>query len=641
MSKNVLKVPDYLSIDYETYKRRISNVLRKSTTFKDFDFEGSNISLLIELLGYQSELNTYYLNKIAQEVYDDSAQLYENVHRIASMKGFKPRGYIASKTYVTVSIPQYVPRINEKNFDFKDSIYIPYGTNFTATILDINETSVNKVVNFVNTTPLLLTVPNYEDNPQNPAWVDIEPDKLQFTFRVPLVQGELVRLNYTGADIIDGKIYLPFYSFNHDSFDSQTYSTMSLSVNGTFWERVPTFYSKMSNLNDNTMSELNNNVFALNFNKYKQYVVEFSSFKNVPDSVDEIEISIIRCDGANGNIGRNLITRVEHNKIINLTKEIYPKTEYITITNPDPATGGQNPQEIQDLVDGGKGNISSQERCVTRDDYEMYLKSRQDILGATAYGEQEISKKGNVKEYNKVHISVVPSQFTPETIVGKFENWKTEIKEAEVFKPLAYYNGFVEDLKTFLEPRKFITTYEQFEVPDLVHFAFHIGLKVSPYYNFTEVTDVFMDKLEYYFTTNNRSFGDTISFMEMHNWLLDIKNVTQEKTWELIKGIENIVFRQIWIKRDPIPKWKRDFYALPVQGGTYTNGEGIEESVTKGYNIVIDNGALIYPPNDELDFPQYTKKEFLHSVDNKMKVIRLGPLQFPVLSVEHCGITKE
>ena len=629
---NLLLTPDYLSIDYETYKKRIITILRKTTEFKDFDFEGSNLSVLIELLGYQNELITYYLNKIALEVYDDSAQLYENVWRIASLKGYKARGYISAKTNITVSIPQIVPRINQKNFDFGEIIYIPYGTKFTATIPDITDNKQHINLDFISCTPLMLTVPTYT------AEDDIN---LQFTFNVPVIQGDSVVLTYTGNDIVDNKIYLPFYQFNHDIFDNQEHSTMSLSVNGEYWTRLPNFYSGMSNLNDNTINDDNKKVFSLSYNKYQQYVIEFSKFKEIPSDLDDIEITIIKCNGAQGNIGKNLITKVEANKIINMNKQIYIKNEYIAVTNNEAATGGQNPQEITDLVDGGRGNISSQERCVTSNDYITYLKSRQDILAANAFGEKDISKLGNTKEYNKVHISIVPAQYNAQTVIGTYENWETDIKKGYIFKPKAYYSGFVEDLKRFLEPRKIITTYEQFEIPDIVYFAFHIGLKVNKFYNFVDVSNVFMDKLEYYFAAKNRNFADTISFMDMHNWLLDTNNVTQTKTWDLIKGIENIVFRQIWINSKDIPVWKRNFYSLPIEGGKYIDNEGIERYVSKGYNIQIPTESLIYPPNDELDYPQYTKKDFMYPVDNKLKVIQLGPNQFPILATEFCGINQE
>jgi hypothetical protein len=216
--------PDYLSVNFDTYKDRVATVLRKNSEFKDFDFTGSNLSVLIELLAYQNEINTYYLNKLSSEVYDDSVQLWENAWRIASMKGYKARGYVSAKANLTVSIPQIIPKTTQKNFEFGDTIYIPYGTKFTAEITD-NVTNNKTTLQYINTAPLMLTVPTYDTANE----ID-----LQFTFNVPVVQGEVVTLNYIGNDIVDNTIILPFYQFNHDVFDTQEYSTMSLSVQNEF-----------------------------------------------------------------------------------------------------------------------------------------------------------------------------------------------------------------------------------------------------------------------------------------------------------------------------------------------------------------------------------------------------------------------
>jgi hypothetical protein len=135
--------------------------------------------------------------------------------------------------------------------------------------------------------------------------------------------------------------------------------------------------------------------------------------------------------------------------------------------------------------------------------------------------------------------------------------------------------------------------------------------------------------------------------MDMHNWLIDTNIVTPTNTWELIKGIENIVFRKIWLSSPAIPDWKLAYYALPEEGGEYEGPDGETWHTSKGYNIVIPPGSNVYPPNDQFwpyegpDRPVYTSKDFVFSVDNKMKVIVLGPKQFPVLATEFCGITQE
>ena len=78
--------PSYLDLDFATLKQKFIDELSQSDLFKDYDFEGSNTSLLIEFVAYMAELNTYYLNKIAKNVYDETSDLYENVHRVATFR---------------------------------------------------------------------------------------------------------------------------------------------------------------------------------------------------------------------------------------------------------------------------------------------------------------------------------------------------------------------------------------------------------------------------------------------------------------------------------------------------------------------------------------------------------------------------
>ena len=106
-SKSKSIVPDYLSIDFNTYLNRHIEVLRTNNYFKDFNYEGSNVRMLLEWISYFSEINTYYLNQITKNVYDDTAELYENRHRIARLKGYNARGYISSWTDINFQIEMF------------------------------------------------------------------------------------------------------------------------------------------------------------------------------------------------------------------------------------------------------------------------------------------------------------------------------------------------------------------------------------------------------------------------------------------------------------------------------------------------------------------------------------------------------
>jgi hypothetical protein len=79
--------------------------MQKSDTFKDYNYEGSNISMLIELITYLSELTTFYSNKIAKNSFPETSDIYQTVHTISSsIQGYNPKGYIAPNLTLTVTV---------------------------------------------------------------------------------------------------------------------------------------------------------------------------------------------------------------------------------------------------------------------------------------------------------------------------------------------------------------------------------------------------------------------------------------------------------------------------------------------------------------------------------------------------------
>jgi len=622
-------IPDYLSTDFETFVARQIEVLKKTEQFKDYNFEGSNIRLLMEWFGYISELNTFYLNKIAKNVYDDTVDMYENSHRISTLKGYNPRGYISSSAEVEITVKVYDDKLRV-NFLPGDQLYIPAGKYIFAKITDDNKNSYN--LPFIVNDSLTIDIPNDPDIVVNGF----------YTFKIPLIQGTRVNYTYKGSELIDNKIILPFYNFNHDALDSDTKSTIHVSIDNEKWVRVDNFLNFMSNLYENNKTD---NVFKVNYDKYKRYILEFSTFRSVPSPLSEIKISLLVSDGSLGNIGSNLInllTEKESTGIVyNNTKRVEIPLSSITVTNSLPSQGGCEPQTIEEITNISKGFMNSQERLVTKYDYITFLKSRSDIITANAWGEKEISYKGNTSLYNKVHISCIPSTWNSNTIEVSGIDWTIDTNSTEIYKPIKFSDNFKEDLKTYLEPRKILTTYESFELPELIYFAFRIDLRIKRLYNFPDVAETVKSKLDYYFKAKNRNFGEKVSFMDIHNYLLNISQKADGYNWDLIKGVDNIIFREISIFNEPISQEKIDFYSVPVSGGSYINEKGEEIIVDRGYGVTIKPGSNIYPPNNEYDYPKYLKNEYMDNIENRLKVIELSHNQFPLLATDLCIIQEE
>ena len=95
----------FTNLDFDQIKTSIKDYLRSNSTFTDFDFEGSNFSVLIDTLAYNTYITAFNSNMIVNESFLDSATLRENVISLARNVGYVPRSKNASKARVSFQIP--------------------------------------------------------------------------------------------------------------------------------------------------------------------------------------------------------------------------------------------------------------------------------------------------------------------------------------------------------------------------------------------------------------------------------------------------------------------------------------------------------------------------------------------------------
>ena len=86
----------FTNLDFNDLRTQIKDYLRANSTFTDFDFEGSNFSILIDTLAYNSYITAYNTNMAVNESFIDSATLRENVVSLARNIGYVPRSKKAS-----------------------------------------------------------------------------------------------------------------------------------------------------------------------------------------------------------------------------------------------------------------------------------------------------------------------------------------------------------------------------------------------------------------------------------------------------------------------------------------------------------------------------------------------------------------
>ena len=107
----------FTNLDFDQIKTSIKDYLRANSTFSDFDFEGSNFSILIDTLAYNTYITAFNSNMIVNESFLDSATLRENVVSLAKNIGYVPRSRTAAKATISFSVTptEIVPTLTLKS----------------------------------------------------------------------------------------------------------------------------------------------------------------------------------------------------------------------------------------------------------------------------------------------------------------------------------------------------------------------------------------------------------------------------------------------------------------------------------------------------------------------------------------------
>jgi len=99
----------FSNLDFDQIKTQIKNYLRANSTFTDFDFEGSNFSVLIDTLAYNTYISSFNANMVVNESFLDSATLRENVVSLARNIGYVPRSRTAATAGITFEVTSAAP----------------------------------------------------------------------------------------------------------------------------------------------------------------------------------------------------------------------------------------------------------------------------------------------------------------------------------------------------------------------------------------------------------------------------------------------------------------------------------------------------------------------------------------------------
>ena len=92
---------NFTNLDFEDIKASIRDYLRSNSNFTDYDFEGSNMSVIIDMLAYNTYISSYNANMVSYEVFIDSATLRENTVSLARNIGYVPQSRRAARANIS------------------------------------------------------------------------------------------------------------------------------------------------------------------------------------------------------------------------------------------------------------------------------------------------------------------------------------------------------------------------------------------------------------------------------------------------------------------------------------------------------------------------------------------------------------
>ena len=358
-------------LDFDTISENIKTYLKGQDKFKDYNFEGSNLNVLIDMMAYASHISGVNTNIAASELFLDSAQMRKNVVSRAKDLGFVPASEKASSAQLEVKMTNI--RMADGTIPTANDMTMPRGHNF-RTVYD------GVTYNFVNTTSVVPT-----------------RDGLNFSYpTVDIVQGQYI----TDTFVFDSQIKNSKFVLSNSRVDR---SKLEVSVNSN---GVSSKYSLSTEVSTITSSS---RVFYAQENEEGFLEIYFGDDvlgKGLVDgdliSATYITVDDIHADGA---------------KLFSMVDAINGFSTP-TITTLENSSGGSEKEDIESIKFKATKFYTSQNRLVTLNDYKAKVSEYYPNADAVAvWGGED----NDPPEYGKVFISLKPQNSDYLSVAEKSE----------------------------------------------------------------------------------------------------------------------------------------------------------------------------------------------------------------------------
>ena len=384
---------NFSNLDFDQVKTTLKEYLQTNANFTDYDFEGSNLSTILDVLAYNTYITSYNANMVTNEVFIDSATLRENVVSLARNIGYTPRSRTAARATITFSVDltAVIPT--------PSSLTLKKGPIASTTSSFGNQSFVFSILEDI-------TVPVYNGT-------------ASFN-NISIYEGTLLSKDFT-FDFNDPnkKFKLPNAGIDTNLI-TVTVKNNQNSTTGTKYAYQDSLFNLTKDSNVYFLQEISDERYEIFFGDGI-----FGKSLNGGNFVT-VDYIVSNGDSANGISGFAFSGKLSYNRN-NLD---YSVTSGISLlTTGLTSSGGENIESVESVKKFAPRIYASQNRALTASDYETLIPSRiyPETESISVFGGEELIPP----QYGKVFISIKPrtGDFLPNLIK---ENIKTKLKKYAV-----------------------------------------------------------------------------------------------------------------------------------------------------------------------------------------------------------------
>ena len=342
---------DISELDFQGIKENLKTFLSQQDEFRDYDFQGSGMNILLDVLAYNTHYLGFNANMLANEMFLDSASQRANVVSLAKQVGYTPTSAVSSKATIDVLV----------NNGSGSSITMVRGTKFTSTV-------DGTAYNFVNN-----------------ADVSVTPVDGVYKFSsLDVFEGTFLNFKYTvNTSDTEQRFIIP-----NDDVDT---TTLTVKIQESSSDTTTNTYTLAQGITglDNTskvyfLQEVENGRFEV-------YFGDGVLGKAVADgNIVILDYIVCNRDAPNGASTFTLSGTVGG-------------FSNVTITTVNNAAGGDSPETIKSIKYNAPRDYTSQDRAVTAEDYKVLVKSLYaNAQSVQVYGGEDAA----TPDYGKVYISI-------------------------------------------------------------------------------------------------------------------------------------------------------------------------------------------------------------------------------------------